>query len=368
MRRLYKTDKPFFQQVAKPVGTCYNILSRSLKKISEKVRRLQSGGRTSGKIGNRRLGMKIQRTVLPALAVAAVMTFSGCAGIRDILERAVRTDWKTAASEERTAIDLWETAAHDEMAGAELDIEAIEEEANRPVKAEEVEDILELEPGTALEPQEDADRFFAVFDIPEDVFAFMDGRSFKEGGQIMRTALKYLRVLYVDYEGIVRVGELVVNVAAADAFLGVMRELYAYGYPIHKMVLVDNYYDLPSEMPWLDRDGGSDEASIEDNNTSAFNYRMASNNAASLSNHALGTAIDLNPYENPYVNPDGTVDGPAGSYPYADRTGASMENHMMSDEDFAVITFKKYGFSWGGDWAPEKDYQHFDWNGAVLYE
>ena len=129
--------------------------------------------------------MKIQRTVLPALALAAVMTFSGCAGIRDLLERAVRTDWKTAASEERTAIDLWEAAAHDEMAGAELDIEAIEEEANRPVKAEEVEDILELEPGTALEPQEDADRFFAAFDIPEDVFAFMNGRSFKEGGQIM---------------------------------------------------------------------------------------------------------------------------------------------------------------------------------------
>ena len=301
------------------------------------------------------------------LIILAALLLSGCDSLARFWGITPRSDWKTAVAEERTEIALEEKTGPEETVEAGLDLEAIEAEKNKPVKAETVVDILELAPGTPLDPQEDADRFFAAFDIPEEVFAFMNGRSFKEGGQIARSGLRYLRVLYVDYEGVTRIGELVVNAAAAEAFLGVMRELYAYDYPINKMILVDNYYDVPSEMNWLDRDGNSDEASIEDNNTSAFNYRMASNSATTLSNHALGTAIDLNPYENPYVNADGTVDGPAGSWIYADRTGASAENHMLSNEDLAVQTFKRYGFSWGGDWGPEKDYQHFDWDGAVAY-
>ena len=49
---------------------------------------------------------------------------------------------------------------------------------------------------------------------------------------------------------------------------------------------------------------GDDEASMEANNTPAFNYRTVEGRDE-LSKHALGMAIDINPLMNPYVREDG---------------------------------------------------------------
>ncbi|MBQ6622885.1 MAG: M15 family metallopeptidase, partial [Mogibacterium sp.] len=173
------------------------------------------------------------------------------------------------------------------------------------------------------------------------------------------------RVLHVGFDGQTRIGELIVNRKAAKDVLAVFRELYEEGYRIRKMVLVDAYYDIEMEQyAALDRGNQADCVSIEDDNTSAFNYRVASNNSNVISNHGLGFAIDLNPYENPYVNADGSLDGPDGSAEYLDRSKAAEENHMLKDGDTAVSAFKRHGFSWGGDWQGDKDYQHFDYEGT----
>ena len=221
-------------------------------------------------------------------------------------------------------------------------------------------DPLDIEAGQVLSdvsPESPHDSYFRSYEIPDDVFETMKGNSFKEDGKIKREDLRYLRLLYVDYDGNTRMGEMVVNASCADEVVAVFKELYEAGYQINKMVLVDNYYDIAVTDD--DRDTESDDQSIYDNNTSAFNYRTASNNPDALSNHALGYAIDLNPVENPYVFADGTSGGPDAEK-YLDRSKASPENHMLADGDICVETFKKHGFTWGGDWNGDKDYQHFE--------
>lgn len=70
-----------------------------------------------------------------------------------------------------------------------------------------------------------------------------------------------------------------------------------------------------------------------------------------LSEHAIGTAIDINYEENYCLYSDGSVTGKLykpGENPYS-----------VTDEVVAV--FKKYGFYWGGEWDSPKDYMHFSY-------
>ncbi len=132
---------------------------------------------------------------------------------------------------------------------------------------------------------------------------------------------------------------------AADV-VHVFRRLFAAGYPIRKMRLIDAY-------------GGSDFRSIEADNTSAFNCRRAAG-SGSWSNHAYGKAIDLNPIENPYV---------AGGRVYHDASRAYVDRSkrrrgMVHAGDVVVRSFAAVGWGWGGAWSGGvKDYQHFSWNG-----
>ncbi len=94
-----------------------------------------------------------------------------------------------------------------------------------------------------------------------------------------------------------------------------------------------------------------DEKSMEDNNTSAFNYRFIAG-TKKLSNHSFGTAIDINPLLNPYLRkglhqPEGSVYDPS-------RQGTITKNSFLVNE------FRKLGWDWGGNWTDRKDYQHFE--------
>ena len=160
--------------------------------------------------------------------------------------------------------------------------------------------------------------------------------------------LRYLSVRYYDFNGEVQTGELICNQGIADDLMEIFHELYLNEYQIEKIRLVDEYQ-------------ADDTASITDNNTSCFNYRVV-DGTTSLSKHALGCAIDINPFYNPYVvfNTDGsgqTYISPPGSEVYVDRSKEFP--YKIDESDLCYKLFTEHGFTWGGNWNSCKDYQHF---------
>lgn len=188
---------------------------------------------------------------------------------------------------------------------------------------------------------------FASYAIDEKIFERINGKSFTENESIALTELSYLRMLYYGFDGNTYVGEMIVNQKIAEDVLEIFQILYENQYPIEKMVLIDDY-------------GADDESSMNDNNTSAFNYRMISG-SSKLSNHSYGMAIDLNPKYNPYVKhaSDGSVIcQPESGRAYADRTKDFF--YKIDTNDLAYQLFTQAGFTWGGNWNSVKDYQHFE--------
>lgn len=160
--------------------------------------------------------------------------------------------------------------------------------------------------------------------------------------------LRYLGIKYYDFNGNIQIGELICNKAIAQDLVEIFYQLYLNEYQIEKVRLIDEY-------------AGDDTASMLDNNTSFFNYRVV-DGTSSLSKHAIGCAIDINPFYNPYVvfNKDGsgeTYISPKGSEIYADRS--QNFPYKIDENDLCYQLFKEHGFIWGGNWNSCKDYQHF---------
>ena len=187
---------------------------------------------------------------------------------------------------------------------------------------------------------------FCQQEITDSIFVRIEGKSFKENCTTPREDLRYLKVLHYNKEGEELEGELICHKDIADDLLAIFRELHQAKYPIERMVLIDEY-------------DADDEASMRANNTSAFNFRPASG-MRRLSKHSTGMAIDINPLYNPLVkHREGrTRVYPSTATPYIDRTRDFP--YKIVKGDLCYRLFKKYGFSWGGDWKSSKDYQHFE--------
>lgn len=181
--------------------------------------------------------------------------------------------------------------------------------------------------------------------ITEDIKERIYGLSYKEDCTVPYDDLRYVSVLYKNFKGETDYGEIICNKAIAQDLVEIFYELFENDYPIDKIRLIDEY-------------NADDDLSCQDNNTSCFNYRVVygSNN---LSKHALGMAIDINPFYNPYVTyPDGVERiSPPGSEPYANRD-ADLP-YMIKKGDLCYNLFIERGFTWGGEWKTLKDYQHF---------
>jgi len=208
-----------------------------------------------------------------------------------------------------------------------------------------------FEPGDVV-PEEvldtlNIDRYFIVSEIPDTIFEFMQGRSYKEDCLIPRSDLRYLIILHRNMDGQTVVGELVVNKEISDDILAIMRELYELSYPIEQVRLVD-YYE------------GDDELSMAANNSSAFNWRPLTGSTTKISRHAMGMAIDINPLYNPYYKFHRGVEiiKPEEGEPYVDRMWEFP--YIIEDDDVCYQLFMERGFKWGGDWNSLKDYQHFE--------
>jgi hypothetical protein len=172
--------------------------------------------------------------------------------------------------------------------------------------------------------------------------------SWRPGCPVGPERLRLLRLSHWDFDGRSRTGSLVVHADVVDDMTAVFGQLYEQRFPIRRMELVDVY-------------GGDDRASMDADNTSAFNCRNAvASGPPRWSVHAYGQAIDVNPVENPYVQ-GGEVQPPAGA-PYVVRS--PYRPGMAVAGGTLTSAFASVGWSWGGEWAGTPDYQHFSATGG----
>lgn len=178
--------------------------------------------------------------------------------------------------------------------------------------------------------------------VPEAVKTRMQGKSLPETAKIGFEELRYLTLYHYDFDGHIQQGEMVCNKAIAHDLLCIFRTLFAEAYPIYSIRLVDDF-------------DASDEASMQANNSSCFNYRTIAGSWR-LSQHAFGMAVDINPLQNPCVK--GSRIRPSTATDYVDRS--KNFSHKIDNNDLCKKTFESYGFRWGGRWRSVKDYQHFE--------
>jgi len=176
----------------------------------------------------------------------------------------------------------------------------------------------------------------------------VNGGSYRSGCPVSLANLRYLRLSYIGFDNKEHLGEMVVHKSVAKEVVTIFKFLYNIQYPIRKMQLVSNYK-------------GSDFASIEADNTSAFNCRLV-DGTNRWSKHSYGKAIDINPIENPYVSNSGHI-AHKKSLHYikrVHRSKSAAQKAVIVKEDAIVKLFKSYGWRWGGNFKCCKDYQHFD--------
>ena len=151
--------------------------------------------------------------------------------------------------------------------------------------------------------------------------------------------LSFLKVRYFGFDEKIHFGEIIVNKKVAKEVIEIFEELYKIQFPINEISLISKY-------------NNSDSLSMENNNTSAFNYRKITGGKI-LSMHSLGLAIDINPIENPYIKGDSI-------FPKKAKINRKNSKGVILKNSECYKIFISRGWKWGGDWKSLKDYQHFE--------
>ncbi len=178
--------------------------------------------------------------------------------------------------------------------------------------------------------------------------------SFKQAvanGPVPVARLKVVIFDYVDFEGQKNKGEIVVLDSIAHYAGNIFDNLYRKQFPLHSAIVIDHF-------------DGNDIASMEANNTSAYNPRpIADSKEWSL--HAYGCAIDINPQQNPTTTMIDDQRGLITFIPkksvgkYINRLRAQQDKLPGLAEHTRSIFFKNGLRIWGGLWNDPIDTQHF---------
>jgi hypothetical protein len=193
-----------------------------------------------------------------------------------------------------------------------------------------------------LPPPPDESFHAAVVEVPAEV---VERSTWQPACPVGLDELRYGTVSFWGFDGLHHTGELLVHRDAADALVAVFERLHEARFPLEEMRV--------TRAEELDLHPTGDG-----NNTGAFVCRP-SVGATSWSEHAYGTAIDLNPFHNPLVRGDLVV--PELASAYADRD--AVRPGMIVAGDAVTSAFADIGWGWGGDWSTSKDWMHFSATG-----
>lgn len=129
----------------------------------------------------------------------------------------------------------------------------------------------------------------------------------------------------------------------------------------YEYIFMDIYKD-PSKPVFNLNDYGMGTWVLRGKNHSEYN---------TVSAHALGTAIDINPSSGSY-EVDGVIYGNsygAKKMPYSiwkDLPETHTKYHVLYEDCPIVSIFKSYGFYWGGDWTSGTDCMHLAFLGDYM--
>jgi len=158
--------------------------------------------------------------------------------------------------------------------------------------------------------------------------------------------LRYVTVGFRGFDGHAHTGELLVNSSVASDVVTVFRELFAAGWPIEEMRITSQ-----AEL--------SAPPTGDGNDTSAFACRPVRGQMV-WSQHALGLAVDVDPFQNPYV--DGRTVLPELAKWYTNRGRGAVG--MITAGSVPVRIFRSVGWGWGGNYSSKKDWMHFSSTGG----
>jgi hypothetical protein len=164
----------------------------------------------------------------------------------------------------------------------------------------------------------------------------------RPGCPMTRETLRRVEVNHYGFDGAVHRGVLVVNADVAESVTRIFSRLFEERFPIRQMVPLEAF-------------GGDNEASMAADNTAAYNCRRPSqaNAPAAKSPHANGRAIDVNPVENPWVDPRCDCWRPVSTF------GTSRKGPgVVVPGGPAWTAFTDEGWIWQDIDTP--DYMHFD--------
>lgn len=169
--------------------------------------------------------------------------------------------------------------------------------------------------------------------------------TWKPGCPVQPEQLRYLTMSFRGFDARAHTGEMLVNAEVAQTVVDVFKRLFAAGFPLEEMRITP---EAELKLP----------PTGDGNNTEAFVCRPI-RGQKEWSAHAYGLAIDLNPFNNPYVKGDLVLPELASSYLDRDwgRPGMALEAGP------AVTVFESVGWKWGGRWSDPVDFMHFSTTG-----
>lgn len=179
--------------------------------------------------------------------------------------------------------------------------------------------------------------------VPASVREAMTGTTWDSSCPVGLDQLRLVELNHRDFEGRLQRGELIVNASVVDDLEQVFATIFDEDFPLEAVEPAYRY-------------DGDDDAIMAANTSHAFNCRQITG-GDSFSEHSYGTAIDLNPIQNPYER-GGTILPPEGE-PYLDRS--NVRAGMLLEGEPVVEEFDALGWTWGARWNTLVDYMHFEY-------
>ena len=177
-----------------------------------------------------------------------------------------------------------------------------------------------------------------AYSIPDAQLARITATgTWRPGCPVGRAGLTNVSVPFFGMDGRYHRGTITVNRDVAGDVIQAFNSIAAQRFPIRQVVPIENF-------------GGSDLESSRADNTSGFNCRKPSeaNAPAEASPHANGRAIDVNPRENPWIQPRTGAWEPDDYWTGSRRTLANEKYGLVVPGGTVHTVFTELGWSWEG--------------------